>query len=535
MRLFKFILAFFLFNTLIAQEPNFSISYEEIEIAELGGLQSFAFGKHDGKWLLIGGRLDGLHRRQPWATFDEAGHNTSLIVVDPVNLLKWTTTLNSLPVALREQLSSTNMEFYQENDYLYCIGGYGYSPTYGDHTTYNKLCVIDVPKVIDAIIGGKEISMYFRQIEDPLFQVTGGKLKKINDIYYLLGGQKFIGRYNPMGPDHGPGFIQEYTNEIRKFSLHADSAEIYFEHIVSLHDSVNLHRRDYNAEVQIMPDGHEGITMFSGVFQSSADLPYLDVVNIDSSGYEVPEDFKQYFNHYHCPTIPLYSANENKMHTLFFGGIAQFYLKNGIKTEDINVPFVKTITCITRDSTGNLSENVMSAELPEYIGAGAEFIPADDITLFENHVIDLDKFDDSQKFLGYIYGGINSPEQNIFFINDGTQSYAENRIFKVYLNKNSTSASDTEYKVTYENLNLEVYPNPTSSQINISFFNTNREKPKLSLYSSDGKLIEIKILKSVEAGNNNISFNFEEELKPGIYFISIENSVSRATKKFIIK
>jgi hypothetical protein len=30
----------------------------------LGGLQSFAYGHHDGKWLIIGGRKDGLRRRQ---------------------------------------------------------------------------------------------------------------------------------------------------------------------------------------------------------------------------------------------------------------------------------------------------------------------------------------------------------------------------------------------------------------------------------------------------------------------------------------
>lgn len=107
--------------TLLAQNEPFEITLEPVVVPELGGLQSYAFGVHDGKWLVLGGRLDGLHRRQPWATFDEAGHNNQIFVIDPVAQRKWTAPLFSLPTAMQEQLSSTNMEFYQEGDYLYCM------------------------------------------------------------------------------------------------------------------------------------------------------------------------------------------------------------------------------------------------------------------------------------------------------------------------------------------------------------------------------------------------------------------------------
>ncbi len=48
-----------------AQQVSFDIALEEVQINQLGGLQSFSVGQHDGKWLVVGGRLDGLHRRQP--------------------------------------------------------------------------------------------------------------------------------------------------------------------------------------------------------------------------------------------------------------------------------------------------------------------------------------------------------------------------------------------------------------------------------------------------------------------------------------
>jgi hypothetical protein len=87
-----FIMKRFIFSLLLAgfvlqinaQTSPFNIYIEPISIPNVSGLQSYAFGQHDGKWLILGGRLDGLHRRQPFAAFDIAGHNTQLIVIDPV-------------------------------------------------------------------------------------------------------------------------------------------------------------------------------------------------------------------------------------------------------------------------------------------------------------------------------------------------------------------------------------------------------------------------------------------------------------------
>jgi len=204
-----------------------------------------------------------------FAAFKVAGHNTSLIVIDPITKKRWTAALTSLPAAIQEQLSSTNMQFYQEGDYLYCIGGYGYSSTKADHTTFANLTAIKVSDVINAVVNKTSFTNYFRQITDTKFQVTGGRLKKMYDTYYLLGGQKFLGRYNPMGPNHGPGFTQAYTNSIYKFKLVDNGNTIQITHLPSYTDSVNLHRRDYNAESQILSNGQEGITMFSGVFQQT--------------------------------------------------------------------------------------------------------------------------------------------------------------------------------------------------------------------------------------------------------------------------
>jgi len=518
-----------------AQSTPFNISIEPVNINGLGGIQSFAFGQYNGRWLIVGGRLDGLHQRQPFAAFDLAGHNNQLIVVDPVSKQKWSAPLTSLPVSIQEQLSATNMEFHQEGNILYYIGGYGYSATLADHTTFDKLTAIDVPAVINAIISNNSFSAYFRQIADTQFSVTGGHLSKINNTYYLVGGQQFIGRYNPMGPTHGPGFFQKYTNAIRKFNLADNGTSISIEHLPGSIDSINLHRRDYNVVSQILPNGTEGITAFSGVFQPTVDLPFLNAVNINSTSYAVNNAFTQHYNHYHCAVIPLYSASNNEMHSVFFGGIAQFYDNNGMLVQDNNVPFVKTIARVTRDASGTMAEYKLPVEMPALLGAGAEFIPLENLPTYPNGVIALDSLSNNPTLLGYIYGGISSTAQNIFFTNTGTQSSASSQIFKVSLQKGAVLGSDDLNEHSISALKLMVYPNPNNGSFIIRYQLAQASDVKITLIDINGKLIAEEIILNQHAGEITYRKKIEQLIQGGTYFLNLETSFEKATQKIIIE
>lgn len=533
-RFLLLVVTFLISNYSYAQTVPFEISIEPVSIPGLGGIQSYAFGQYDGKWLIVGGRLDGLHQRQPWASFDIAGHNNQLIVIDPVSQQKWTAPLTSLPTSIQEQLSSTNMEFYQEDEYLYFIGGYGYSATTADHTTYSNLTAIKVPDVINAVINNTGFSGFFRQITDPQFQVTGGRLKKIEDTYFLLGGQKFIGKYNPMGPNSGPGFIQEYTNSIRKFNLSDDGSVMTITHLTPHFDTVNLHRRDYNAESQIFPNGNQGITMFSGVFQHAADLPFLNSVTVDTDGYTVNNTFQQYYNHYHCPVLPMYSEIDNEMHTVFFGGIAQFYDNAGTLVQDDNVPFVNTIARVSRDTNGDMAEYKLPIEMPALLGAGAEFIPNTDFPHFNNDVFKLDYITTDSALIGYIFGGISSSEPNIFFINDGTQSDAYTQILKVFIKKPVAVSVDNLMSAGKSLRNLIIYPNPTDGVLNISFNLSVEEEVTISIFDAKGALIDKILLTDLKVGRNHYTENMNSLMNGSVYFISLETSSEQITHKLII-
>jgi len=516
----------------IAQTAPFDIYLEPLNVPGLGGVQAFAFGQDNGKWLIIGGRLDGLHRRQPFASFDIAGNNNQLIVIDPVSQQKWTAPLNALSVGLQEQMSATNMEFHQDGNYLYIIGGYGYNNSSASKKTFSYLTAVDVPAVINAVVAGTNFTNSFRQITDTLFAVTGGHLKKINSTFYLVGGNKFDGNYNPMG---NPTYVQVYTNAIRKFTINDNGTTINITHLPVINDVTNLHRRDFNVVPQIFLNGEEGLTAFSGVFQPTVDLPFLNCVDIDSVSYTVNNSFQQYYNHYHCAVLPLYSASNNEMHSVFFGGIAQYYDSIGVLVQNNNVPFVKTIARVTRNSTGAMAEYKLPVEMPGFLGASSEFIPDLNIPHFQNEVLKLDSFINDSTLVGYVYGGISSSAANIFFTNTGAQSSASSQIFKVYVIKRSGVGIHELNKQSIGSLKLQVYPNPNDGNFLVRFYLNKVTDVKISVFLSDGKKIENTTLPNLNAGQNTYQKKIKNIESGGTYYLTIETPYESATQKILIK
>lgn len=413
----------------------FTIRFEQMEIANMPALQSYAYATGQGKWLLVGGRKDGLHRRQPWATFDEEGQNKHMYVVDPVNKQVWKQSLEDLPAVIAEQFQSTNMEFYQIGNKLVLTGGYGYSKTADDHITFPYLTVIQVDELITAIVNKKTIHKTVVQVRDERMAVTGGRLARLGDTLVLAGGQRFDGRYNPHGPGHGPGFTQEYTNEIRKFTIEYNKDILAIKNYSAIKDTINLHRRDYNLVPQIFKNDESGYTMFSGVFQYKEDIPFTNFVDIVGGSYRVNNRFMQKFSHYHSAVMPLYDKNSAAMYTIFFGGIARYYPgKEGRIMDNKDVPFTKTISVIIRNE--NKEEEIyLPLQMPGYLGAAAEFIFMPDTKMFNEGIADASSFKNEEMLIGYIIGGINSSADNIFWDNTGKESKANGKIIKVYMKR----------------------------------------------------------------------------------------------------
>lgn len=493
----------------LAQTFPYTIHIDSIRIPELGGLQSYAFGQHDGKWLIMGGRLDGLHRRQPWASFDVAGHNNQIWVIDPVHRKTWRTNIEGFDLSLQEQLSSANMQFFQKDELLYLSGGYGFSPTKDDHITYPYLTMVDVPGTIQAIINNAEISSFFTQVYDEKMALCGGQMNLMDGALCITGGHRFDGRYHPM---NNSAYEQVYSSEVRRFTVDKRTGNIQW--LEPIKEGELLRRRDFNVLPSIDEDGKEGFVVFSGVFRKDVDMPYLDAVTINSNGLKQVPTFAQYYNHYHCANTSFYDATTQSMHYLFFGGIAQYYDSLGALVADNDIPFTSSISRVYQDQRGQFSEWKENVNLPGYLGAASEFIVNPAISSLENEVILLQDLVGDSVLIGYIYGGIHSSAANIFWINTGRESKATELIYPVYLLRNIDGSGAVRNEQSMNGLQLQVYPKPLEKKLLILFHSTTGANALVQLKSMEGKVLKSYTLKKLQQGNNSRTIKYKQ-LKRG--------------------
>jgi hypothetical protein len=507
----------------------YDVQLTPITIANLPGLHSYAFAQYNGKWLIIGGRKDGIHARQPFNAFPNSQNNTNIYVVDVATQQFWSASVNNLSTGLKEQLQATNMNFHQDGNTLYVIGGYAFSTSANDHITFDKLTTIDVPNLIDAIISGNSITSHFKQIANSIFQNTGGQLGKIGNEFYLVGGQVFTGRYNPMG---NPTFVQTYVSKIQKFTIDNSGTQLSFSNYSEVNDAVHLHRRDYNLVPQVFPNGEEGYTISSGVFQINADLPFLYPVDIKSSGYFPQTQFNQYLSNYHSGKVGIYDQENNRMHNLFFGGISQYYYNGTTLVQDNNVPFVKTISRTTRLADGTLSEHNFPVEMPNLKGAGAEFIPNTNLSHYTNEVIKLNDITATEFVIGHLYGGIQSPMTNAFSTNQTNATSADPTIYEVKLVYNPSLNVATMYG---ENpFTFSVSPNPTNNdtvriQFNLPYVAT----LDYFITSLDGKMLDDGEIEGLQVGNNTMNFSLENAKEKIVILTFILDNKFYASQKVI--
>ncbi len=519
------------FGTTFSQSTfDYSLELSPINIADLPGLHSYAFAQTDDKWLVIGGRKDGIHARQPFNAFPESQNNTDIYVIDVVTQEFWSASVSALPSALSEQLQATNINFHQDEDTLYLIGGYAYSPTAGDHITFPNLISVQVPSLIEAIINENPIDSYFKQITNDNFALTGGHLGKIENTFYLIGGHRFDGRYNPM--DH-PTFIQTYSNQIRKFTIDNSGTQLSVDNYSAITDPVHLRRRDYNLLPQIFPDGTEGFTISSGVFQMNVDLPFLYPVDITADGYNPITTFNQYLSNYHSATACLYDSIANEMHAVFFGGISQYYYQNGNLIQDDQVPFVNTISRLTRFEDGTLQEFQLPVEMPALKGASAEFIPNPNLPLYTSGIIKLSQMSQDTITIGHILGGIISPSLNPFNVNQTSTTSADNTIYAVKLIKNTpTGIQEINGNNPYD---IQIFPNPAKNQFNLTYDLEQLTDVNYFITASNGQLLEQGQIDDQKIGKNKLSITLLDSIPPQALFITFVFEHKYFVTKTIIK
>ena len=154
--------------------PPFTVQIEPVITTPLPAMHSFAFAQSGDKWLIIGGRTNGLHGLNSSGGFPPEYKNDMVTVIDTATWAVYTADLNQLPRSIADPMRSANMQYIQDGNYLYMIGGYGYDSVASIFVSFPKLTAIHVDSMIDAVINATPIAPTIRQVTDTNFSICGG-------------------------------------------------------------------------------------------------------------------------------------------------------------------------------------------------------------------------------------------------------------------------------------------------------------------------------------------------------------------------
>lgn len=444
----------------------YRIAIEQAPYSLPVGLQAYVTARYKNEWVFMAGRTYGLHGFLG-DTFPVVSQNPVVYVINletgAIAYRSLTDPESKLSQQQIDELSVTNALFFQGDgsNTLYMVGGYGFDTATGTYGTKSVLTAIDIPKLVKWVKGkSKNVAKCIRQTSDPLLQVTGGVMYQPNahQPYLAALGQNFIGRY----VDTTSNGV--YTYQIRPFQIIDTGKKISVQPYAQPIPIATYRRRDLNIVPLIRKKGgglEQYFAALGGVFTPGDNFGAWTIpIEIFSNGSSKmlnasnPNTFAQGMNNYTCPNIGLYSEKTKDMYTLLFGGISflytvngGFYSPGGSFIEDDGLGFTNDVTTIRIDSSGNYSQYLMSGTYPTItptfgtpprapallFGASADFFPAQNLPLYSNGVIAMDKLGSSPLLLGYIVGGIQSsaPETTSEFGNVDTRS--SNYVFRVTL------------------------------------------------------------------------------------------------------
>ncbi|MBK8847737.1 MAG: hypothetical protein IPO27_14825 [Bacteroidetes bacterium] len=514
-----FLTTFFICNSpVVYAQSSFAIQIDTAPITVMPAWHSGAVSHHNGYWILIGGRVNGLHGFQPANGFPLAGANQNIYVIDYKNDVVYSQSVAAYNSALYDHLTASSYQFLQRDSILYISGGYGFGSASFDYITFPLLTAVNLNRLISDVISQTSAEALFKTYTDTVMAVTGGQMMLRDNRFSIVFGHRFDGYYSEN--DSSGFYVQHYTNQIRSFEIIDTNNYLGIANYTTVYDSLNFHRRDYNLVPQIFPNGKPGHTAFTGVFRYEADLPFLDCINIDSAGsWQLIPNFNQNLNQYHTATMPVYDAVNNDMHNVFFGGMSLYYL-DSITSQpviDTMVPFVNTISKVVRKSDSSMVESAFGVRMPALLGTNAHFIPADGVDMYDNGVIKLNALS-GNTLVGYIAGGIKSPAPNISKTGVWVSS-AVSTVYRVWVDPSATKINDLP--VTNTIYDLIVYPNPAADYFTFQFNAINAGEAVATLYEVGSTRTIWKKKIQLLKGSNKFLID-QVRLSAGTYAVEVE-------------
>lgn len=419
-----------------------AITLEPVNSSQLPPLQQYIGVSDNNRWLIMGGLTSGIHR------LNLQFANDSIYVFDTnINKL-YSIKLSDtdLPPAVVQQLLSVFPVPYRDNstNTEYLIGGFfENNPANSTFITLNTITSFDIPGIINAIVNNQtNLAQYVHYSNAyPQFQVTGGGLNKIGNVFYLVFGQICTG-------DEECSVSQQYTNTIYPFTTDPTLRNVNFGESVSTTDNSGsgFRRRDYD----LVPLANTGglIAMAAGsqpgVNPDVITPPWTNVIGINANNGGVQYDNNwmiQQANQYNNAFISMYDATRTTSYVATFAGLSDLYWdQNNNLVYTSATPYGNILDMISYKTSGAKQEYVNSTpvynttsqqNVPLYMGLGTGFLKAGNY-YDNNDVLHLENMR-GKTLVGYLYGGVISSSQDIFHQNN---SAATNQVYAVYVTPN---------------------------------------------------------------------------------------------------
>jgi hypothetical protein len=188
---------------------------------------------------------------------------------------------------------------------------------------------------------------------------------------------------------------------------------------------------------------------------------------------------------------------------------------------------------VTRSSSGAVSETKLAIQMPDLLGASSEFIINESVPRLSNQVINLSAVVGDTILAGYIFGGIRSSQPNIFFINNGTQSVAESKIYKVFIVLNPTTSINEMLVKGDNNLGLLLYPNPANTHVFVKFYMPRAGSGKIYIQNMQGAVVKTVTTDNLPVGDAEISIDVKN-IMSGSYTLTLSTGRYMQTIPMVI-
>jgi len=448
-----------------APDIPFQLKVQRLTSGAMPGLHSMIVVPFEDKLVLMGGRTNGLHGfpGQSRATANPSfprpqANDRAYLVQQSTGEVLASASVLGLPPNVAQQLTASNTQFAVSSDgVLIVAGGYGYAPSGEGMLTLQQAMAVSVADLAAAIQGNALNAQFAASSiyvgNNPALAVTGGSLQPADPLnqpgFLLIFGQQFDGVYST----GGGVAVQTYSESVRQFTFtpgasgttSGKATGALQVNLVAIEPPISrdrppeatqqYHRRDLTVLPLLSPTGAERIAALGGVFVPGQMAGFVNPVLIDAApsnpGFSLRVDkaATQWMSQYETAALPIHSQREQATYVTLFGGISQYYWKDGKLAHDApnfnidppvdGLPFINSISTLKMLPTSTAQflhdgqafppaglEPACGSEgrAAPYLGAETVFVPNAN-ALDQNGYIQLDAIQ-RPTVVGYLVGGI---------------------------------------------------------------------------------------------------------------------------------